>query len=48
MKYKEVKFVSVQEWDRMVQDHYKRTYKFQQQEGCRERGVYWLEVPSSA
>lgn len=39
------KIIDVHEWDALVRKTYKRPYMFQQQEGCRDRGVVWLKVP---
>lgn len=40
LSYEEVKFVEVQDWDKLVESVYKRPYSFQQQYGCQERGIY--------
>jgi len=37
--------VECAEWDRLVTDVYCRIYNFQQQEGCRNRGTFALNVP---
>lgn len=42
---KNVKLVSVQEWDNLVEDTYGRPYSFQQQDGCKERGTFQFNVP---
>lgn len=39
------KVVEVQEWDRLVSETYGKVYNFQQQNGCRDRGVVHLTVP---
>lgn len=39
-------FIDVSDWDAFVQEVYDKPYNFQQQEGCRGRGVYRLDVPS--
>lgn len=46
MLYKNKKMVEVSDWDRLVEDTYKRPYNFQQQNGCKERGIFNLTVPS--
>lgn len=46
LKYKLVKLVEVQDWDRLVEETYQRPYKFQQQDGCIGRGVITFNVPS--
>ncbi len=43
---KKVTLISVQEWDELVKDTYGRPYSFQQQNGCKERGIYKMQVPS--
>ncbi len=39
------KFVSVDEWDSLVESTYGKPYKLQQQDGCKDRGVDTVEVP---
>ena len=46
MKIKNVKMIEVQEWDELVSKTYGRPYKFQQQDGCKDRGTFSLTVPS--
>lgn len=46
MKTKTV--IEVQEWDALVEKTYGRTYKLQQQDGCRSRGTLEIIVPSDA
>jgi hypothetical protein len=45
MKFKQVTMIDVQEWDGLVQETYGRTYNFQQQDGCKERGSRQLRIP---
>lgn len=45
MKVEKKNFVSVQDWDNLVVNTYKRPYSFQQQDGCKERGVHLLSIP---
>ena len=45
MKIKNTKTIDLREWDKFVVETYKRPYSFQQQDGCRSRGVYDLTVP---
>lgn len=40
-----VTMVEVFEWNNLVRDTYKRPYDFQQQEGCKSRGIFTLSVP---
>ncbi len=37
--------VEVQDWDRLVTETYKRPYAFQQQDGCKSRGIFRFSVP---
>lgn len=43
---KKVNLIEVQEWDKLVEDTYGKPYNFQQQDGCKDRGVVSLTVPS--
>lgn len=45
MKINKVNMISDSDWDKLVQDTYKRPYVFQQQDGCRDRGIFDLTVP---
>ena len=45
MKTRTEKVIDVDEWDELVSKTYKRPYKFQQQDGCKSRGVFYLTVP---
>jgi len=40
--------IDVADWDKCVQETYGRHYRFQQQEGCRDRGRFKLTVPAFA
>ena len=46
LKSKTEKFVDVQDFDNLVTETYGKSYCFQQQNGCQERGVYYLTVPN--
>ena len=46
MEIKTVKIVEVQEWDDLVQETYQRPYNFQQQDGCKERGLVYISIPA--
>jgi hypothetical protein len=48
LKIENVKTITVQNWDQFVQETYGRPYKFQQQEGCKDRGVYNFDVSKSS
>ena len=45
IKVKSVLQIDVQEWDNLVQETYNRPYSFQQQDGCKGRGVETINVP---
>ena len=45
MKINKVNMIDVQEWDKLVEETYKRTYSFQKQNGCQDRGTFPLTVP---
>lgn len=45
MKIKTIQSISVQDWDDLVTKTYGRTYSYQQQDGCKERGVDYIIVP---
>lgn len=48
MKIKTEKVIHVSEWDKTVRETYGRPYSFQQQDGCKDRGVVHLKVPDDA
>ncbi len=37
--------ISVQDWDKLVEETYGKPYMFQQQDGCQERGIFTIEIP---
>lgn len=39
-------FIEVDDWDHLVETTYGRPYNFQQQDGCKERGIHKITVPS--
>lgn len=45
MKVSTKNFIEVQDWDELVQKTYGRPYCFQQQDGCKDRGIHELIVP---
>jgi len=45
IKYTNKKVISVQEWDRVVEETYNKPYSFQQQEGCQDRGMVNITIP---
>lgn len=48
MKIKTKKLISVQDWDDLVIKTYGRPYSFQQQDGCKDRGVEYITIPDVA
>lgn len=46
LKYELIRMVEVSDWDELVQDTYGRIYNFQQQDGCKSRGIFNLNIPS--
>ena len=46
MKTRTVKMVDVSDWDKLVKETYGKSYAFQQQDGCKARGIVHLEVPA--
>lgn len=45
LKTKTVKMIEVGDWDYLVESTYGRTYNYQQQDGCKERGIEHITVP---
>lgn len=39
MKINNIKQIDVQDWDKLVSTTYNKIYSFQQQEGCKDRGI---------
>lgn len=48
MKIKLEQVVTVQDWDKLVSETYGRPYAFQQQDGCKSRGVFRFKVPDNS
>lgn len=46
MKIKNIQQIEVNDWDTLVEETYGRKYSFQQQEGCKDRGIFNLTIPS--
>lgn len=44
--YELVRMVDVDAWDNLVEETYGITYNFQQQDGCKERGIFTFTIPS--
>ena len=47
LKNKKKKIISDSDWDQLVQKTYGRIYCFQQQDGCKDRGLFRFSVPNS-
>jgi hypothetical protein len=45
LKIQDVKFVELDDWNRLVVETYGRRYNFQQQNGCKPRGIERITVP---
>lgn len=37
--------IELQDWNGFVSEHYCKIYNFQQQEGCKDRGIFEFSVP---
>lgn len=46
LKTKNVKMIEDRDWDILVSETYGKPYTFQQQDGCKDRGVFKLTIPS--
>lgn len=45
--FEQVNCISVQNWDALVEVTYNRPYSFQQQDGCKVRGIHSLTIPDN-
>lgn len=45
IKFKNKKVIDCFDWDKLVQETYKRPYCFQQQDDCQDRGQVGLTIP---
>lgn len=45
MKIKNIKMIDVSDWDNLVKRTYNKTYSFQQQDGCQDRGIINITIP---
>lgn len=45
MNIKSVNMIEVNDWDKLVVETYGRPYNFQQQDDCKDRGIYKFSVP---
>lgn len=39
------KAINVNDWDKLVEETYGKIYSFQQQEGCKDRGIETITIP---
>lgn len=46
IKISENNYIEVQDWDDLVRETYGKVYNFQQQNGCRDRQLFEIPVPS--
>lgn len=44
---KKISIFELQEWDNLVKKTYGKPYSFQQQDGCKDRGLFKFTVPSN-
>ena len=45
LKFRNIRTIESSDWDDLVQSTYGRPYCFQQQDGCKGRGIYELTIP---
>lgn len=48
MKISNQKVIELRDWNDFVQKTYGRPYNFQQQDGCKSRGVFSFDVPDAS
>ncbi|KKN73195.1 hypothetical protein LCGC14_0403680 [marine sediment metagenome] len=48
LKITKENIVDVFDWDKLVEKTYGRPYSFQQQGGCKSRGIFRIQVPDKA
>ena len=48
MKIRTEKVIDVSDWDELVEKTYGKPYSFQQQDGCKGRGLFRFSVPAEA
>lgn len=46
MNFSDLKLIDLNDWDNLVKDTYGKPYSFQQQEGCQDRGIFYLTIPA--
>lgn len=45
LKVQNTRLVTVGSWDSLVEETYGKPYNFQQQDGCKERGMHHITIP---
>jgi hypothetical protein len=48
LKYTNRRFVDIFDWDKLVSETYGRVYSFQQQDGCKPRGIVNITIPDES
>lgn len=48
IKIETKQFIDVGDWDTLVEQTYGKPYNFQQQDGCKERGIFQITIPCDA
>lgn len=48
IKYENKKIIEVDDWDDLVKNTYNKPYSFQQQDGCKSRGIFKISIPSKS
>ena len=48
MKTTKEQIIQVNEWDETVTEVYGKPYAFQQQDGCKQRGIFHITIPDEA
>ena len=45
IKLNNKKLIEVDDWDNLIQETYGKPYNFQQQDGCKSRGIETIKIP---
>lgn len=45
LEYDEIRMIDLDRWNDFIRSVYGRPYDFQQQDGCKERGIHFFGVP---
>lgn len=48
LKFKTKQVIDVGDWDNLVESTYGKPYRFQQQDGCKDRGTIDITIPDGA